>query len=1000
MGSTRVDLRILGPVELCRGDRLLDFEWPQRRHVVAALAVDAGRPVAVETLIDRIWEHAPAGARRTLQTHITRIRRLLEQASAPGQQVSVTRRSGGYVLDIDPECVDLHRFRRLVESARDASLTEGERAALLRDALRLWRGEPLAGLPGEWAARTRQGWIQQRLDAATAWAGAELRSGNGERVIVPLTELGSAHPLAEPLIAALMRALHAAGRQAEALEHYERLRRTLAEELGADPSATAQEAYQLVLRGEGVVLGGPSTPVPAQLPGDVPNFVGRSAELAALDHVLAGKAGAPAVVISAVSGTAGVGKTALAIHWAHRTRGRFPHGQLYVNLRGYDPEQPMTAADALAGFLTALGVPDSGIPAAVEGRAARYRTEIADRRMLIVLDNASTVEQVRPLLPGTGSCAVLVTSRHSLAGLVAVHGAHRLDLDLLPAADAHALLRRIVGPRVDAEPEAAVTLAEQCARLPLALRVAAELAAARPTAPLAVLVTELADQQRRLDRLDADGDPRAAVPSVFSWSVRHLPPDVARAFGLLGLHPGPDLDAYAAAALAGTGLEQARRILDQLARAHLAEPLHDGRYGMHDLLRAYAARLAAAHDPRAALGRLFDHCLATAATAMDLVYPGDAQRRPRVDPASTPAPALADLDAARAWLEAERACLVAVAAHAGAHGWAAHANRFSLVLFRHLRDYTDALIVHGAARDAARQAGDPEAEAQALIGIGAAEVYTARYDRAAEHFVQALALFRQCGDRIGRARTLANLSQCEAQLGRCEPARDYLEEARLLFRETGDPVGEAHVLRDLAAIEGRLGRTRAATDHFREALVLFRQAGDPFGEMHVLHNLGTLEARLGLDGPAEEHQRQALGMFRERGFEVGEGWALDSLGTIHTRRGQPERAEECHRQALAVFQRSGYRDSEAEAHNGLGEAAHAAGRHSGALTCFRTALAIAEDIGNRDEQARAHTGLGRAHEALGDPARARDHFDRALRLYADLGMPDAGDVRALLEKLP
>jgi hypothetical protein len=414
--------------------------------------------------------------------------------------------------------------------------------------------------------------------------------------------------------------------------------------------------------------------VPAQLPADVHGFVGRTEQLARLDRLLVGSAAkAPtAVVISAVSGTAGVGKTALAIHSAHRVRDRFPDGQLYVNLRGYDPDRPMHAADALAGFLTALGVPGPDIPLEVNERAARYRTETTGRRMLVVLDNAASVDQLRPLLPGTGSCAVVVTSRDSLAGLVAVHGAYRLDLDLLPETDARTLLRRLIGPRVDAEPAAVATLADQCARLPLALRVAAELASSRPTTPIADLVGELADQQRRLDLLDAGGDPHAAVTTVFSWSLQHLNAAAERGFRLLGLHPGPDLDSYATAALLDADLDQARRVLGHLARAHLIFATGPGRYGMHDLLRAYAVQLASAQDTGTeswdASTRLLTYYVATAAAAMDLLHPAEPPKRPTVPQASTPTPDLPDPDRARAWLDTHRPCLTAIAGYAAARG--------------------------------------------------------------------------------------------------------------------------------------------------------------------------------------------------------------------------------------------------------------------------------------------------------------------------------------------
>jgi transcriptional regulator with XRE-family HTH domain len=381
--------------------------------------------------------------------------------------------------------------------------------------------------------------------------------------------------------------------------------------------------------GELLVAGAPPGPDPSgpesgsrprQLPPTVAGFTGRAAELAALTKILDGASAPETVVISAIGGTAGVGKTALAVQWAHQVAGRFPDGQLYVNLHGYDPDRPMPAADALAGFLRGLGVPGQDIPPGEDERAARYRSLLAGRKLLVVLDNAGSVEQVRPLLPGSPSCAVLVTSRDSLAGLVARHGATRLEVDLLPPADAASLLRALIGQRAKDDPGAAGTLAAQCCRLPLALRVAAELAIARPGVPLADLAAELADQQRRLDLLDAGGDSRTAVRAVFSWSYRHLEDDSARAFRLAGLHPGPDFDPYAVAALTGTKLEQARTALDALARAHLIHPAGRGRHGMHDLLRAYARELADATDgeeeQNAALTRLFDYYLHTADTTV------------------------------------------------------------------------------------------------------------------------------------------------------------------------------------------------------------------------------------------------------------------------------------------------------------------------------------------------------------------------------------------------
>ncbi|MFJ9378786.1 AfsR/SARP family transcriptional regulator [Streptomyces sp. NPDC101455] len=1043
--------------------RPVDLGPAKRRTVLAALLVDAGRWVPAETLIDRVWGEAPpAQVRATLYAHVARIRRVLAETGpgltalygdAPGSPEvpspapELVRGPAGYRLDLGPDLVDVHRFRSLVTRARRTQGSDMARVLALREAMGLWQGTPLAGLPGEWAARTRESWVHQYVDAVLAWAEAELRVGGHLVVVDALSVLVTEHPLVEPLAVALIRALDAAGRAPEALACYGALRERLADELGTTPGVEAQRAHQAVLREKAA----PRPPlgtgterariaVPAQLPLDAVGFTGREEELARLEKVLGASTRRPsAVVVSAVSGTAGVGKTALAVHWAHRARDRFPDGQLYVNLRGYDPDRPMTAPDALVRFLTALGVSEQDIPPEPDDRAARYRTEVADRRMLIVLDNAATVEQVRPLLPGTGSCAVLVTSRDSLAGLVAREGAQRLDLDLLPADAARTLLRRLIGPRAEAEPAAVDALAAQCARLPLALRVAAELAAARPCTPLADLVAELADQQRRLYLLDAEGDPRAAVVTVFSWSLRQLPAEAARTFRLLGLHPGPDLDAYAAAALTGSAAADARRALEILARAHLVQRVdstpaptptptgtptpdtrrtHDtptpnqpapranpARYGMHDLLRAYAVRLAVAQDApetrEAALDRLFDHYLATAATAMDRLHPAEAHRRPAAPETSTPMPDLSDPDAARAWLNTERTCLTAMSAHTAAHGRPTHAIRLSLTLYRHLISghHTDGLTIHGHARDAARLLADPASEALALLGIGTAHYQLARHEPARRHLQEALALFRRAADPTGEARALTNLGLVEERLGRFLSAVEYLDRALVLYRSIDDTSGESIALKNLAHVEGQLGRYDEAADHLQQSLTLLRRTGNRYLEAHALMDLGTVETRLDRLDEAACHQEQALVLLREVGDGYGEAGALHGLGLVHSLRDDHVQAAGCHRQALALYSRNGDRDGEARALNGLGEAARAAAHPTDALTHHTDALTIAEDIENPGQQARAHAGLAEAHHALDDPAPAVHHYEHALTLYTEHGMPEADALRRRLASI-
>ncbi|MEV4759681.1 tetratricopeptide repeat protein [Micromonospora sp. NPDC049559] len=749
-------------------------------------------------------------------------------------------------------------------------------------------------------------------------------------------------------------------------------------------------------------------PVPRQLPADVFAFTGRDDQLARLDGMLADSSGAAptAVLISALSGTAGVGKTALAVHWAHRVADRFPDGQLYVNLRGYDPEQPMGPGEALARLLASLGVAGGDLPLDVEERAARYRTQLSGRRMLIVLDNAGTVEQVRPLLPGTPSCAVVVTSRDRLSGLVARDGARRVELDLLPLPEAVALLDRLIGPRAEAEPEVVATLANLCARLPLALRVAAERATARPSATLAELAAELADRQERLELMETEGDPRAAVTAVFSWSVQHLPDPAARTFRLLGLHPGAEFDEYAVAALAATDQASARHELETLTRAHLVQATTPGRYAMHDLLRAYAAHLASVHETergrRAAQGRLFDAYLATAGAATELLDLADARRQARVPAPTAGTVPLADPDAARTWLDLELPNLVAVAAHTATGGWPAHTVDLSTALYRYLDGghYSDALAIHTHARRAAELTGDRSGQARSLLGIGVAHLHLYRYERAVEYLHQALTVAEQAGDRAEQARALSVLGNVERLRGRHEPAAGYLRRAMDLARLVGDDAQQGLALINLGTVEAQRGRYDAAIGHLERAVALFRRGSDRLGRATALTNLGLAEQRLSRHESAAEHLRQALAVFREIGHRQGEANTLDNLGSVHLSLGRPNRAVEYFTQALVVCREINEREVEAWVLNGLGEAARALGRPADALAHHTDALAIATDVAAREPQARAHTGLGHAHRALGDPARARHHFEHALAGYTGLESLEAESIRALLATLP
>jgi tetratricopeptide (TPR) repeat protein/transcriptional regulator with XRE-family HTH domain len=762
---------------------------------------------------------------------------------------------------------------------------------------------------------------------------------------------------------------------------------------------------ELLAAGGAARPGGGVAQVPRQLPAAVAGFTGRVAELAALTRVLdKAEAGAPGtVVISAIGGTAGVGKTALAVHWAHQAAVRFPDGQLYVNLRGYDPAQPVAPADALAAFLRSLGVPGQDIPPEADERAARYRSLLAGKQMLIVLDNAGSADQVRPLLPGTPACTVLVTSRHTLTGLVARDGATRLDLDLLPLAEAVALLRALIGTPVDAEGTAAAELAGQCCRLPLALRVAAELAASRPGVSLAALTRELADVRTRLDLLDASGDPSTQVRAVFSWSYRHLGAEDARTFRLLGLHPGPDLEPCAAAALTGTTVPLTRQALDVLARAHLIQLSASGRYGMHDLLRAYACELAVAEDDQdqrqAALTRLFDHYLHTAMAAIDALFPPEHHRRPRIPPSDAPVPPLPDPAAAREWLDHERGTLVAVAAHAAAHAWPGHATGLAAILFRYVRTgahYPEALTIFSHALSAARRTGDRTAEATALHTVGLIDWQQGRLQQASDHHRQALALFREADDQAGEAHALVNLGMAQTELGSYEQAARHQEEALTIFRSIGDHHGEARAIGNLGWTRQRQGRYQEAAGYHQRSLDLYSEIRDRPGEAWALSRLGVADLRLGRYQHAAEYLQRAMTMFREISGTGGACENLARLSEVYLRLGRYEQAIGNLEQALDMSREIGHPGLEADVLNGLGEALLRTGETDGARIRHATALRIASEAHWPLEQARAHNGLAHACQIAGDPVQAWHHWQEALTRYTAIGAPEATEIRARL----
>jgi DNA-binding SARP family transcriptional activator/Flp pilus assembly protein TadD len=972
--TPKVEFGLLGPIVVDCGGVTVPVPRGRQRAVLAVLLLNAGRVVSVGEIAETLWGCAPPpSAAASVRNYVKRLRGVLGDA----ERARIVTRSPGYVIRVDPGELDVARFEVLLEGARKAARGRSWEIAAdqARAALKLWRGEPLADVESEaLALREVPRLAELRLQAAELQIDAELRLGRHGVVIAELERLAAAHPLRERFHARLMLALYRDGRQSEALAAYQRARRLLIDELGAEPGAELRELHRQILAtgpvpppGARPAGAGAVAAVPRELPGPVAQFVGRAAELAELTELLdrACTEAPQTLVVSAIVGTAGAGKTALAIQWAHQVAHRFPDGQLHVNLRGYDPGPPTPVADALAGFLRSLGVAEQDIPAETGDRAARYRSLVAHRRLLIMIDNAGDAEQVRPLLPGNPSCVTVVTSRDALAGLVARDGARRLDLGALPSADAVELLRALIGGRVDAEPDASATLAGYCASLPLALRVAAERTAAAPGVSLAEVTSELAAHHERLDLLDAAGDQLTAVRAVFSWSVRHLDDEAARAFRLLGLHPGTDFDAYATAALADASLRQARLLLDRLRRAHMVQPAAAGRYCMHDLLRAYAAEQAAqawsGQEREAALTRLFDHYLATAAAAADVLFPGDPDQ-PVLPPLAGPVPPITSPVAALAWLDAQRSTLVAVAARAADHGWPRHAIGLGATIFRYVDVgyFSDAAAVHGHARRAAVLCGDRAAEAAALTMLGAADAAVGHLGRATSHLEEALALCREEGDSTGEARALGNLGVAEYCRGRYRQSADCHRKALAIYLRIGDDAGEARALHALGVVELRRGRLEQAARHLRRSLALFRAAGLRSGEAHVLNQLGELELRQGHYEQAAGHLSQSLRLGREIGGRLCQAHALAGLGIAELRQGRLRQATGHLRRSLTLHRQAGNRSGEAQALNGLGEAFLAASQAGRARARHAAALALATRCGDQQEQARARIGLASA----------------------------------------
>ncbi len=933
---------VLGDVEARVGGRLIELGPARQRCVLAALLIDANQPMPVDQLADRVWgQHPPQRSLETLYSYLSRLRTVLAEVG----DAHLSRRSGGYVLGVEADAVDLHRFRHLAAQARAVD-HETRAPALLRDALELWRGTALRSLDTPWANATRNALEAERVAAERDLTDLRLRLGEHGALLGDLATQSHQHPLDERLAAQLMLALYRSGRTADALAHYRDVRVRLAAELGIDPGNALQQMHQRILRGD-PELATPRTarpagsgrttpvtatsrdrPIPRQLPASPPLFAGRGRELAQIGAAwqTATESGDTMAIVT-IDGTGGIGKTWLALRWAHEHLSSFPDGQLYVNLRGFDPaDRPLASTEALRGCLDALGVPAGQIPAALDDRSALYRTLLSSRRVLVVLDNARDVDHVRPLLPGTPGCLVLVTSRSRLTALAVTDGATGVSLDLLSTKEARDLLaRRLDAARLAAEPAAVEEILTRCARLPLALAIVAARAAAQPAATLTRLTADLRTAAAGLDAFDG-GDAASNVRAVFSWSYQTLSVAAARVFRLLGLHPGSDVTAPAAASLAGLPAEQTDRLLAELTRVNLLTEIVPGRYGRHDLMRAYAAErvqvIESATDRDAALARMLDYYLHTARAATLLLDPHQSPVPMTAPIAGVTLDPPADYDSALAWCDAERVALVA-AVHRGeeqrndAVTW-----RLAVALntYLHLRSGWEDLV-------ATQQAG--------------------------------LRCARRAADLAGQANCLRALGLVAARVGRLDDAYTHTQDSLTLAEQIGDELGQARTQLNLAGISERRQRYQDAIAHSQRALDLYRVAGHLAGQARALNSLGWNHAQIGDYPQALVHCGKAVPLHQESGDRSGEANTWDSLGDIHQRRGD----------------------------------------HQQALNCYRHTLEICRGIGDRHFTAISLTNIGDTALACGDQETARQSWQQALEIFTELAPADADGVVQRLRTL-
>jgi DNA-binding SARP family transcriptional activator/Tfp pilus assembly protein PilF len=1012
-----VRFRLLGPFEVSFEDRAVTVQRPRQRALLAYLALSASRLVTVDGLIEAIWgADAPTTARAQVQADVSAIRRAFREVGAPNP-VSTGR--GMYRVTIDPDSIDVADFSRHVLMARAAIDADDPQTSsqMLREALGLWRGPALADVVAAYVDAARNGLDEQRLAVQEQVAYVDLLLGREADVAVELATLVRSYPLRERLCSQLMIALYRSGRQADALGVARWLRRHLADQHGLDPGPLIWQTEQMILRndpglnravaipdrddgldlppvGQEIRPGTQAPPLPAQLPPRVPEFVGRLDQIACLDALLPddGTTQATTLVISALSGAGGIGKTTLAVWWAHRVAHRFPDGQLFADLSGFAAAPPVRPLDVLGWFLSALGIPDDRIPVDEDSAAALYRSMLAGRRVLVVLDNAATAEQIRPLLPGEPRCLVLMTSRDRLSGLVATHGAHRLTLDVLREDEALDLLSRTAGAdRVAAEPEAAADLARLCGYLPLALRIAAAQLNDVPDKALAVYVGSLV-ASGALHALAIGEDRKASIHATITTSYARLTQEEQRIFRFLGVVPGPDVTIEAAAALAAQPVPAVESVLNRLVAVHLVDATGPNRYAMHDLVRQYAVdRFHHEHGGAErdwALTRLFAWYLQSTDAAVDLLRP-TIVRLPRNQlSGALPTIRFSDAEHALEWLDAERPNLIAAVTSAVQSG----PRSAAWLLADALRGYLfirpsmiEWLTVARAGLAAAEAEGNVQGQAAAQLCLAEAFWVHGQYDDARDHYQWALALTERAGWSHGQAAALNNLANVFARTGQLPEAARQYRRALAIRRGLRDSSGEALVLVNLGTIYHAMGQPQRAADHQRRAVKLYRPARVPHGEAMALTNLGSALHSLSRFAEAEEHLTRALVLAREMGDRGVEAETLRMLAAVCRDSGRLQMALQFADTAMGITSRTGDRRFEPDLLNTLGTIHGRSGRFASALDHHRRALFTSQQIGARGSEAEALIGMATSHTMLRDLDQARARGQDAISLAHKAG---------------